>query len=64
MQLAVLGGHTEVVQELAHKFPLTLKFTTQVIIFGGRSTSISANVDYFTRSSYDMLRNYNDMNIN
>jgi len=30
MQLAVLGGHTEVVQELADKFPLSLKFTTQV----------------------------------
>ena len=30
MQLAVLGGHTEVVQELADKFPLSIKFTTQV----------------------------------
>ena len=48
MQLAVLGGHTEVVQELADKFPLSIKFTTQVISLGGRSISISANVDYFT----------------
>ena len=30
MQLAVLGGHIEVVQELADKFPLSIKFTTQV----------------------------------
>ena len=30
MQLAVLGGHTEVVQELTDKFPLSIKFTTQV----------------------------------
>ena len=52
MQLAVLGGHTEVVQELADKFPLSIKFVTQVITFGGRSISISANVDYFTISCY------------
>ena len=30
MQLAVLGGHTDVVQELADKSPLSIKFTTQV----------------------------------
>ena len=32
MQLAVLGGHTDVVQELADKFPLSVKFVTQVNI--------------------------------
>ena len=64
MQLAVLGGHAEVVQELADKFPLSIKFVTQVIVFSGRIISISANVHYFTVSSYDMLHNYNDVNYN
>ena len=32
MQLAVLGGHTDVVQELADRFPSSIKFVTQVSI--------------------------------
>ena len=33
MQLAVLGGHTDIVQELADKFPSSVKFVTQVNSF-------------------------------
>ena len=30
MQLAVLGGHTNIVQELADRFPSSIKFVDQV----------------------------------
>ena len=32
MQLAVLGGHTDIVQELADRFSVVPKFVTQVRI--------------------------------
>ena len=32
MQLAVLGGHTDIVQDLADRHPLSIKFVTPVSI--------------------------------